>query len=601
MWFRIIRALGLLPPRASTAAVLLGGLWLLTSGAAVLDQFSTAAAAGGFWLGVGVMGVWWVKHLAPAVSSGQWIQRRDVTGYRSGGVASWLDVGEYAGTWATRARARVLRPSLARLTRWQLFKVPLREFAVPVVRTSWLPVGNVVWSTCEEVTMRFGGPRSGKTGSLACHITDAPGAVLVTTSRTDLLDHTQHTRAAKGRVEVFNPTHLGHLASTVRWSAIAGCEAYATAQRRATDLLPAGGSEEGERWDAQARGLLAVLLHAAALRGGNLRTVQDWVSPPDDTARDQVLAALSGSPQAGVLQAEVRATFGMNDRTLTSITFTMAPALRWLNDAHAAACGDATPGHRDVLDVAAFVAAGVDSLYLIGRDGGARTLIGALAAEVAHQVRMHAATMPAGRLDPPLTMVLDEAPLTCGPIPLDDWTADMGGRGVTLHLACQSPAQVRDVWGPDRAEAILGNIGTLLVFGGLKTAADLNAIATLCGDRMIALDEDDTRPVPVMTPQQISALPIGTALVLRNQLRPVVGTTPLIWHHNPSRIRVWVTNLTEQFNTLTRYLPALPPTRHHQLRELENPPPEKSEHPDHPSPRLYEVPALGSSNPSEDL
>ncbi len=69
-----------------------------------------------------------------------------------------------------------------------------------------------------------------------------------------------------------------------------------------------------------------------------------------------------------------------------------------------------------------------DSLYLIGREGGARTLIGALTAEVAHQVRMHAAAAPGGRLDPPMTALLDEAPLTCGPIPLHDWTADMGGR-----------------------------------------------------------------------------------------------------------------------------------------------------------------------------
>ncbi len=37
---------------------------------------------------------------------------------------------------------------------------------------------------------------------------------------------------------------------------LAGCTDYATALRRAADLIPEGGSSEGERWDAQARGLL---------------------------------------------------------------------------------------------------------------------------------------------------------------------------------------------------------------------------------------------------------------------------------------------------------------------------------------------------------
>jgi type IV secretion system protein VirD4 len=561
MWFRIIRALGLLPARATTAAAMLFGLWQLTSGPDLLAGFSSAAGAAAFWLTVGVVGVWWVRHLAPAVSTGHWVTRRDVTAQRSGGVASWLDIGEYAGTWATRARAGVLRPSLAGLSRWARWRVPLTGYAVPVVRTGWLPVGSTVWSTCEEVTLRFGGPRSGKSASLACHILDAPGAVVVTTSRTDLLDHTRETRSLRGRVEVFNPTNLGFLGSTVRWSAIGGCTSYATAHRRAGDLLPAGGTEDGERWDAQARGLLAVLLHAAALVGGNLRTVQDWISPPDPVARDQVLQALTTSPQAAALQAEIRATYGMNDRTLTSITFTIAPALRWLNDATAAACGDATPDDPHLLDVERLISQGTGSLYLIGRDGGARTLIGALAAEVAHQVRMYAAAAPDGRLDPPMTAVLDEAPLTCGPISLDDWTADMGGRGFTIHAAAQSPAQLREVWGQDRADALLGNAGTLMVFGGLKSATDLTSLATLCGDRMVALDEDDTRPIPVMTPQQVSCLPTGTALVLRNQLRPVIGAAPMVWDRQPSRLRVWVTRLADRLTSLA----PVPHTERHRI------------------------------------
>ena len=44
---------------------------------------------------------------------------------------------------------------------------------------------------------------------LAGQIIDAPGAVLVTSTRTDLLDQTGPLRAQRGPVYVFNPVGLG--------------------------------------------------------------------------------------------------------------------------------------------------------------------------------------------------------------------------------------------------------------------------------------------------------------------------------------------------------------------------------------------------------
>jgi type IV secretion system protein VirD4 len=534
MLFRIARAARHLPVRPITAALLLLGFAWATGHATRFAHLSTLSLTAAGVLSATVAITWWIRYLAPAISTGAWVGRRDEASQHAGGVATWMDVGEYAGTTAMRRRAPQLRPSLARKGWLGRRLTPVTAYAAPLVRTSWVPVGNTVWSACEEVTLRLGGPRTGKTASLACHGLDAPGALLVTTSRTDLLTTTGKARAKKGRVEVFNPTGLGNLPSTVRWSVLAGCHDYTTALRRAADLIPEGGSSEGERWDAQARGLLAVLMHAAALQGGNLRTVLDWISPADNLARTQILQALEASPNNGALISDVRSIYATNERTLTSITTTMLPALRWLNDATAVEVGDADLDHPDLLDVEAFVAEARDSLYLIGREGGARTLIGALTAEVAHQVRMHAAAAPGGRLDPPMTALLDEAPLTCGPIPLHDWTADMGGRGLTIHIAAQSIAQLRDTWGRDKADAILGNTASILVFGGLKSARDLEDLATLCGTRLMALDPDDNRPMPVMTPQQIGALPTGTALVLRNALRPVVGPAPLVWDRMPS-------------------------------------------------------------------
>jgi type IV secretion system protein VirD4 len=530
MLFRLARAVRHLPVRALSAVVVLLAFGWATSLWARFEHLSHLSRTAAALLAGGVLMVWWMRNLAPVVSTGAWVARRDRASQHAGGVATWMDVGELAGTTAMRRRATVLRPSLRRRPYLLRRFTPVTAYATRMVITGPIPVGNTIWSACEEVTLRLGGPRSGKSLSLACHGLDAPGALLVTSSRKDLLEHTERTRARKGRVDVFNPTGLGALPSTVRWSVLAGCTDYATALRRAADLIPEGGSSEGERWDAQARGLLAVLMHAAALQGSNLRTVLDWISPADALAREQILQALAESSATNerALASDVRSIYATNERTLTSITTTMLPALRWLNDTTAAEIGDANLDDPDFLDVELFVARKRDSLYLIGRDGGAKTLLGALTAEVAHQVRMIAAAAPDGRLDPPMTALLDEAPLTCGPIPLHDWTADMGGRGFTIHIAAQSIAQLRDTWGRDRAEAILGNTASLLLFGGLKNADDLQDAVTLCGTRFMALDPDDNRPMPVMTAHEISELAPGTALVLRNGLRPVVGRAPSV-------------------------------------------------------------------------
>ena len=549
--FAVLRAVRHLPYRPLTSAGVLFAFAWLTGHVERLATLTSRSTLAGWLLAGAVLGYWFLKWLAPALSTGRWVDRRDDASRHAGGVATWTDVGEKASRSAVRSKALQLRPSLAATSAWRRRRTPVTDYAVPLVKTGWLPVGNTVWSTCEEVTVRIGGPRSGKSASMACHALDAPGSLLVTSSRTDLLNATRGVRSRKGRVDVFNPTNLGDLGSTVRWTPLAGCDDYATAQRRAADLIPASPSAEGERWDVQARGLLTTLMHAAALSGGTMRDVLGWISPADALARDEILTALERSANPRAMVTQIRSLYATNDRTLSSITATLLPHLKWVNDPAVASVGDARLDDPDLLDVAAFVRSGADSLYLVGRDAGAPTLIGALTAEVAHQVRMHAAWL-GGRLDPPMTAVLDEAPLTCGPIPLHDWTADMGGFNFTLHIAAQSLAQLRDYWGKERAAAILANTGALVVFGNIKSADDLQEISTLCGNRLVAVDPDDNRPLPVMTPAEISTLGTGTALVLRNGLRPVIGRAPMVWDRDPSRLSLALRRLGRRLSASFR-------------------------------------------------
>jgi len=111
------------------------------------------------------------------------------------------------------------------------------------------------------------------------------------------------------------------------------------------------------------------------------------------------------------------------------------------------------------------------TVYLLGaEDGTTAPLVAALTAEIAHHARMTAVGLPGGRLDPPLTIALDEAAMVC-PVPLDRWSADMGGRGITIHVSIQSRAQLRQRWGDTGAAAILNNAATLLIYGGTRDPA----------------------------------------------------------------------------------------------------------------------------------
>ena len=443
---------------------------------------------------------------------------------------------------------RTLRPSFDELSFWARLRVPTSEFAYKLCRVGWF----TVWATCEDTRLVIGAPRTGKSQELAGRIIDAPGAVIATSTRTDLVSLTAQLRARRGPVFIFNPSGVSGLASTVTFDPLTGCDNPKTAVERAGDLIAGGpgiGGERGsegdrEHWAGQARDVLAVLMHAAALGGRSMREVHAWVSDPD-TAHETVRDLLRGCPEPG-FEAELTHFVATNDRTRTSITQSIRPALMWLHDPISArAAGqpvtaplidasgvtvpddDIPPG----LDVEALLTLS-GTVYLLGaEEAQVAPLLAALTGHLARTARQIAGRQPDGRLDPPLSLDLDEAALIC-PIPLDKWTSDMGGRNITIRIAVQSRPQLRQRWGHDGAAAIMNNAASLVIFGGTRDAADLQAYSTLAGDRVQRLVTRDragkvisesTERVPVVTPAQIAQLPRGRVLVIRRDMPPVIG------------------------------------------------------------------------------
>jgi type IV secretion system protein VirD4 len=486
-----------------------------------------------------VLPLWWRLRSGKRSGSAGTIARWDRQARRTSGTASRWDIFRTSSGWAMRRRAAVIRPSLAGLSWRQRRRAPLRSFAVPLARAG----RQTVWVDGESSTLRIGIPGTGKTAELANRVLDAPGGVVVTSTATDLYDLTARLRNRRGPVWMFNPGGLGDLRSTLRWSPLSGCTDPATALRRAKDLMgPQERGTEGERWAAQARRVLAVWLHAAALGGYRMADVHAWCSDPD-VARGAILTALKKSPQAKEMQLAAAQSIDMSSRTRDGVMLAMMPALAWTTLPVAAAAGDPDPAAETVFTVADLVDQR-GTLFLLGDDDGTLgPLVGALVAEIAYTARQIAAERPGGRLDPGMALILDEMALVC-PVPVDRYMAELRKRSITVHGACQGLGQLRDRWGKDGASMILNAAAAVLVYGGCKDAEDLRAICDLAGEREElthtydadgAITSTSSRRVPVISPAMLAGLPPFQALLIRRGMRVALVHTPIVWKRRDVR------------------------------------------------------------------
>jgi type IV secretion system protein VirD4 len=475
------------------------------------------------------------------------VQRWSAGSRRRHGVASSFQILRRASGLAVRRKATTVRPSLRELSWWVRVRARTTELALLLCRVGALRV----WASVEDVVLVFGAPRKGKTGWFVGRVLDAPGAVIATSTKTDLYDVTHALRAAKGPVSVFAPTGHADLPSTITFDPLTGCASPTTAAERATDLIAGGSTGRGtnsgdvERWEGQARRVLTALLHAAALGGCSMHTVLAWVANPD-TASRHVMSLLRRSPSAAAYVPDAEQFLTTNDRTRSSITSTIMPCLGWLSNP--AACA-ATTGTAP-FDVAQLLRAKA-TVYLLGaKELNVAPLLSALTGHIAREATRIAARSPQGRLDPPLTLALDEAANIC-PVPLAEWTSHMGGQGLQIVAAFQSKAQMENTWGPTAARVILGNAGAILCFRLGADTDDLTHWSALAGTRQERIAHHDTRgqissysthTVPVISPAQLANLPMGRVVLFHHELPPALGRVRPGWKRadvRVQRLRAW--------------------------------------------------------------
>ena len=405
--------------------------------------------------------------------------------------------------------------------------------------------GKPVWGTWEDMHIDVWGPRTGKTTSRAIPaILDAPGAVLVTSNKRDVVDATRRPREASGAVWVFDPQGLAAEPPTWWWNPLSyvtdEVKAARLAEHFATGSRPAGARTDAF-FDPAGQDVLAALLLAAASDGRPITDVYRWLSrPTDDTGVDILRDGgypLTAEQLAGHIAAPDRqrgGVFGTAQQMATCLT--NREAAQWV-----------TPvayDRRPQFDPAAFVA-GSETLYMLSKEGrgSAGPLTTALTVAVIEAAEDRARISPAGRLPTPLLGVLDEAANVCRWRDLPELYSHFGSRGIVLMTILQSWSQGVDVWGESGMRKLWSAANVAVYGGGVKDAEFLEMLSKLIGDYDKATRSVSTgrghRSVTeqlsrerIMDPADLAALPPGRAVVLASGARPtLIQTEP--WMTGP--------------------------------------------------------------------
>lgn len=294
------------------------------------------------------------------------------------------------------------------------------------------------------------GPAATRRPTVVQAISEADGPVLVVTSDPSVWAETKDARAKLGPVLIYDPGHLCDTPARLHWAPTAGCEQPDQAAARAAALLAPVRPQA--RIDAAtadtAETLLQCWLHAAAIDGRPFRQVHRWAlggaaHEPVRLLRTHPKAA---SGLAGLLESALTAH---PERREMAQELTVR-AFGALASVHVR--DTCTPNRADALALESFADEG-GTLYVVGesienpRSGpGAMPLLTALASDVVEHGRRMAARSSDGRLDPPMTLVLDDV-AAVAPLPrLPELLATGNNLGLPTVALLRSPEQGRDRW-----------------------------------------------------------------------------------------------------------------------------------------------------------
>lgn len=483
-----------------------------------------------FWPGVPPTLVWGITgglalvlFFAGVYFYASWAARQPIAGEGLSSMASDADVAKLAPAGVAK-RAVTLRHCLKGV---DPKRVPPNEAGL-MLGTHQLS-GTPLRASWEDVVLEIMAPRAGKTSSAVGLVLDAPGAVLATSNKSDLLGLTGALRAkATGqKVWIFDPQQVARSRQEFYWNPLRGVDRVEAAQRLARQFsIGMKGEKPGsDFWLSAGEEVLTGLFLAAGSTRGDftLEDVQRWLARSTDPLPVQLLREYGHRPTAEALAGaqagavETREGIWQTARTMARC-LADPEVMRWVTP----------PKGRSSLQE--FKTAGFadtkQTLYLLAKDsvaGGAGPLVAGFVDRMMQDAVTLAEGKPGGRLDPPLVACLDEM---CN-LPVADLPSlysHLGSRGVVPIGIAQSWSQIVGVWGKTPAEAMWGASTVKLIGAGIDQSSFLEELSRLIGEHDVTVrslnysqrnfgQNLQVRRQRILPPEAIRAMPEGTAVV----------------------------------------------------------------------------------------
>ncbi|MFE9601402.1 TraM recognition domain-containing protein [Streptomyces hokutonensis] len=403
------------------------------------------------------------------------------------------------------------------------------------------PKGPELRSSYEDVELDLMAPRAGKsTGIAVPRVLRAQGAVLLTSNKSDVYAVTRAQREKAGTVWTFDPQGIAHSPRAMWWNILGECHTIEGARRMAGHFVASVNDDTAKKdfWISAAQNTLTALFLAAARGRAPLTDLLAWLADPADRTPIDLLREVGLIAMAEQLQGTVRGAVETRDGIYETARQTASclldpEILAWVTP------DPELPEFRPNEHVL-----GTDTLYLLSKDGGgsAAGVIAGLA-DATMRAGVVAAERMGGRLDPPLTAVLDEAANVCRISDLPDLYSHFGSRGINVVTLLQSYRQGARVWGDVGMDALWSAATVKLLGAGLDDSDFVQKISTLVGQHdvktpSISRSKDGTsrsysyRQEAVLPPDRIRALPKGTALLLATGVKPaLIRLRP--WYKEP--------------------------------------------------------------------
>lgn len=400
---------------------------------------------------------------------------------------------------------------------------------VPLGKT--IPGGQQILALWEYVMVVLAGPRVGKTSALVIPaILDAPGAVVTTSNKRDVVDGTRDPRAQAGEVWVFDPQGIALEQPLWWWNPLSyvkdDVKAFKLAEHFASSAR-ADGSVQDAYFEPAGRDLLAGMLLAAALGRKPITQVFTWLSEPTNEEAVDILRlneySLIAADVQGVIMAPEKQRGGVFGTARQMAACLKVRSIeKWVTPGGGSFAGDRRPH----FDPDAFVR-GTGTLYSLSKEGqgSAGALVTALTAAVVEAAEEYATTQPGGRLAVPMLVVLDEAANVCRWKDLPDLYSHYGSRGIPIMSLFQSWAQGQVVFGRDGMRKLWSASNVKLYLGGVAEADFLRELSELIGDydkstasvsfnRGIRSTSHQLRRERILDAAELAALPRGRAIML---------------------------------------------------------------------------------------